>query len=239
MSLKLRDDSEKSPVVKGDKFILQEYEALYVSNRKSIPNLYFEGMSRKQQNEQALKIVRFAIEKYLRWTPQDVKHSLTPEVIKKLKLNILIDTYIDFPPEYSKNGMDITYLAYLLYPDKFHLSMEEQCINMFHRIIRGDLKKYPSTWIDSNSGVLRLGILIRYVIKQLPRFKSPEALYEYFSSPNGMKTLRDYKLYTFAMALYPNIITAVHQALPPNAKSDFLYNVQLFEKDCGNAKIKM
>lgn len=225
------EDSEKIVVI-DERFILQEYEALYInSDKRSIPSAFFKGLSRKQQNEQALKIIRFAFKYYLNWTPNQIKEGLTTDIIKKLKLDTLINTYIDFPPEYTKSGLDIVYLAYLLYPNKFHLSVEEQCINMLHRIYRGELKKYPSSWIDSNNGIIHLQILIRYVIQQLPRFKNPEALYEFFASPQGLKALKDYKIYNFITGLYASPLQAVHQSLPPNAQSEFLFNAVTFDRD--------
>ena len=239
MSNNMKIESKQNVVAINDRFILQEYEALYINSDKcSIPSAYFKDLSRKQQNEQALKIIRFAFKHYLNWTPQQIKEGLTTDIIKKLKLDTLINTYIDFPPEYSKNGLDIVYLAYLLYPNKFHLSAEEQCINMLRRIHRGELKKYPSSWTDSDNGIVHLQILIRYVIQQLPRFNNPEALYEYFASPKGIKTFKDYKIYYFITGLYANPLQAVHQALPPNAKSEFLFNALLFDKDLKKNKKK-
>lgn len=216
-------------------FIFGEYERAYISGRKSLPPFYFRGLSKHEKQERALSIIRFAIKNYLKWTPYDVKNYLTKEVLEKLKLTNLVKEYIEFPPEY-KNSEDLTYLAYLLYPDKFQLSTTEQCMNMFKRIYRGEIKKYPSKWMNSNDGVTRLGILIRYVITQLPRFKNPEEMYEYFSSPNGIKVLKEYKLYTFAITLFPTAFSAVHYSLPSAVKSEFLYESQIFYRKTASVK---
>lgn len=237
MSQKIKNtEAEIIPI--DDRFILQEYENLYINEEKrSIPSAFFKELSRKQQNERALKIIRFAFDKYLRWRPEQIRDSLTMEVVQKLKLDTLINSYVDFPPEFSKSGLDISYLAYLVYPEKFHLSHRDQCVNMLHKIYRGEIKKYPASWTTSNDGLWHLQTLIQYTIEQLPRFKNPEALYEFFASPAGIKALKDHNVYLLAMGLCENSFEAVHFSLPPNAKSEFLYNAILFEKEAKKAKI--
>lgn len=212
------------------KFFLQAYEDLYINTYKStFPKIYFENMSQKQRQERALQIIRFAIEKYLQWKPSEVKKYLTQAVIQKLKLFQLLK-YINFPSEYSKDGMDLTYLAYLLYPHLYKINTKQQCINMYKRICDGEISKFPSEWIDTVNGIKHFALTFQYVLTQMPRFKNVEQLYAFFAGPKAIPTFKKYKIYTFAITLYPNVFTAVHNSLPEDIKSDFLFHYYMFQK---------
>ncbi len=214
-----------------EKILLQEYEAMYINDGKNtIPSIYFRNMAPGQQQALALLIMRFAIEQYLGWRPEDVKKYMSKKILRKLKLDGLFKSYITFPPEYDKDDTDLTYLAYLLYPDKFHLNMEEQCINMFERVYNREIAKFPSSWIGTGEGLIRFAIILNYVLMQLPRFRNKEAMYAYFAGPQGTKCLKRYRIYSFAITLYDTPLDALHCSLPDELKSDFWYHYFKFDK---------
>lgn len=215
----------------NEMIIYQEYEDMYINtNKKTIPAVYFQDLSANQKQELALSVMRFAIKNYLKWTPFDVKRYFSKTVLNKLKLNSLLKNYIQFPPEYSKDDEDLTYLAYLLYPNLFRLNTQEQCLNMFQRVYNGELSKYPAEWINSGTGMIRFAIILQYLIRQLPRFQNATALYEYFASPNGSKLMKKYKIYTFATTIYPTVFEAFHESMPEGIKSEFLFHYCKFKK---------
>ena len=227
MGFILQEDGENIYHLDKEVLLYQEYEAVYIGKQPSISSVYFKGLDKKQKQLQALNIIRFAIEQYLNWSPYDIKRYLKADVLEKLKLKTLVDRYIEFPPEYSKDGMDMTYLAYLLYPDKFHLNLEEQCITMFEKVHSGEVSRFPSSWIEGITGIRRLSILMQYAISQMPRFKNLEEMYDFFSGPKGTKMAKEFKLYT----LYKNVFEAFHHSMPKNLKSDFLYYSRLFQNE--------
>lgn len=219
--------------------LLQEYEAMYINDgRNTIPSVYFRDMTPGQQQAQALFIMRFAIEQYLGWRPEDVKKYMSKKILRKLKLDGLLKSYITFPPEYDKNDADLTYLAYLLYPGRFHMSMEEQCINMFERVYNREIAKFPSSWIGTGEGLMRFAIILQYVLMQLPRFRDKEAMYAYFAGPQGTKCLRKYHIYSFAITLYDTPLDALHFSLPEELKSDFWYHYFKFVKAYNAPKLE-
>lgn len=218
--------------------VFQEYENMYINTgKRKFPSIYFQDLPQKQKQELALSIMRFAIENYLHWTPYDVKRYFSKTTLNKLKLNTLLQNYIHFPPEYSKDDEDLTYLAYLLYPSLFRLNSYDQCINMFQRVYNGELSKYPGDWMSSGTGMIRFAIILQYVIRQLPRFQNATALYEYFSSSAGTKLLKKYKIFTYALTIYPTAFDAFHYSMPKEIQSEFLYHYCRFKKK--NSRLKL
>lgn len=210
------------------KMLYKEYEATYVGHRKSIPSVYFKDLSKEQKQEQALDIIRYSIKHYLKWRPEDVKKYITTDILRKLKLKTLYDDYVVFPQEYSKES-DVTYLAYLLYPNKFHVNMKEQCINMFKRVYAGEASRYPTTWINSLTGIERFSIVFQYAVSQrATRFKSVEEMYQFFAGKEGPRFMQEYKIHSFAKTLYSSDFEAMHYALPSSLKNDFLYEYHSF-----------
>ncbi len=221
-----------------EKVLLQEYETMYINDGKNtIPSIYFRNMAPGQQQAQALAIMRFAIAEYLGWDPEDIKKYLSKKILRKLKLDGIFKSYITFPPEYDKDDTDLTYLAYLLYPERYHLDVKEQCINMFERIYNGEIDKFPSAWISTGEGLLRFSIILQYVIAQLPRFKDQEALYAYFAT-QGIRCFKKYRIYSFATALYDTPLDALHFSLPDELKSDFWYHYFKFNKTYAPPRLK-
>ena len=53
-------------------------------------------------------------------------------------------------------------------------------------------------------------------------------MYKFFASSSGTKTLKKYKLSSACMDLFNTPLDFLHQALPENIKSDFLYNLYKF-----------
>jgi hypothetical protein len=182
------------------------------------------------QQEIVLDLARFVIRYYLRWKPIEVKRYMTADVLKKIKLYKLIQDYVRFPPEYSKSDIDMTYLAYLLYPSKFKLNIEEQCINMFQRVYNGEITRFPTNWMSCGEGIRRFAIIFRYVMLQFDRFQNIEEMYACFASFEGTKMLRKYKIYSFALTLYDTPLDAMHYSLPEDLRSDFLYQFHKFKK---------
>lgn len=212
------------------KMLYKEYEALYVGNKKSIPSVFFKDLSKEQKQEQALDIMRYAIKYYLKWRPEDVKKYLTTNILQKLKLKTLYDDYVIFPQEYNKE-LDVTYLVYLLYPNQFRVNMKEQCINMFKRVYSGEASRYPTTWINSLTGIERFSIVFQYAVSQkATRFKSVEEMYQFFAGKEGPRFMQKYKIHSFAKTLYPSVFEAMHYALPNSLRSDFLFAYHTFMK---------
>ena len=213
----------------------KEYEMMYIDTaKKSLSNLYFRGMTSERQQSLALEVIRFAVENYLRWKPEDVARYMTKEVLDKMRLSSLVRRYIEFPVEYSKD-YELTYLCYLLYPDIYHLDMEEQVMHLYGKIMSGEVPNFPSQWMESDQGIMRFQIIFCYVLSGL-RYSSIEAAYKDFASPEGPKIMKKYKIYNFATKIFPDVFTAFHFSLPDEdsdgnpLRNDFLYSYLQFEK---------
>ena len=203
--------------------LYQKYESILLNpDQKTIPAEYFKFLTAQQKQAQSLKIIRFAIENYLKWRPIDVKRYLTMSIMKKMKLDLLIKQYIPIPAEY-KSKTDATFLAQMLYPKVYKENLEKQCRQMFDKICNGELARFPSRWIDGFNGIRRLSILIQYMVSTMPRFESLYEMYEYFANKKAGKIFQQYKLYNFAMSLYPSIFEAFHYSMPPDLQSETLY----------------
>ena len=207
----------------------KEFEMMYIDRTKrGMSHIYFKQLTPEKQQALALGVTRFAIEKYLRWRPQDVARYMTREVLVKLRLMALIEKYVQFPVEYSKE-YELTYLCYLLYPEIYHLDMETQCMHMYEKIMSGERDKIPAEWSESmEEGTLRFQIILCYVISGL-RYKNKEALYRDFAGPNGLKILKKYKIDKFALRLFPDVFSAFHYSMPEEIRDDFLFTYLRFE----------
>ena len=215
--------------------IKKEYEMMYIDTaKKNLSNLYFRGLTRERQQLLALEVIRFAVENYLRWEPEDVARYMSREVLDKMRLSSVVKRYIDFPVEYSKE-YELTYLCYLLYPDVYHLDMEEQVMHLYGKIMNGELANFPSQWMESDQGIMRFQIIFCYVLSGL-RYSSIEDAYRDFASPEGPKIMKKYKIYNFATKIFPDVFSAFHYSLPEYdddgepLRNDFLFNYLQFER---------
>ena len=211
--------------------LIQSFEKTYIGNSKQVfPQVYFQDMDRMYAESLVLGVTRYAIEKYLGWTPKQARWGLTMDILKKLNLVPYILPYINFPKEYENSDYKINYILYRLYPKEVQIDVKEQCLLMYDKILNGDIKHFPTSWVSSIEGIKRFTILLQHALNKRPRFKNKEDLYRFIFSPEATSFLHDARLYYYGVKLYGTVPEAYHLGLPEPKRSEFLYNYGLWRK---------
>ena len=131
-----------------DKKLLYEYENVILGNQNTMSPTLFKGTA--QQNERdALSVIKYAVEVYLKWTPDELEKRLDAEVVKRMHFDDLLK-YVTFPTELNKN-YDFYYVAYLLYPDKITFNYRQSVVNLYRRILANQLSEIQ----DNDSAEIR------------------------------------------------------------------------------------
>ena len=200
-------------------YYLAEYNDILMGKRRSYSSSL---MSRDQGAYLCSELLRNIFKSYLKWSPQDIRDKLTPEVVKKMKLGPLIKR-IPCPPELDRDK-ELYYVAWHLYPETRNVSTPELVVKLYGDIMSGKVKKFPSGYFDGNEGFLRARILFLTMVNEyLPPFQSMDALYAFFASAEGRQCINNYKLVIPLRELYGTSLAYLHDALPVWQKREDLY----------------
>ena len=92
--------------------LFSEYEQILIGNKEDFsPHFFDSKKSKKELEDTALKIFDYAIDNYLHLSPRDALDGLTLDIIKKMKLDLVLP-YISFPIEFSPDE-DFVYIPWL------------------------------------------------------------------------------------------------------------------------------
>lgn len=203
--------------------IISEYEHVLVGNLPKIPPRLFQN--EPAANEQlALTVFKYAIEKLLQWTPKEAYKLFSPDVIETMKLTQLLN-YIDFPTELTKNNTE--YIVYLIYPKEVPYDFAKYVIQTYNKVLNGE-RRYPREYMYGNKGLIRASICLQYAIKNNIVFHSVEEMYRFFCSPNGLAFLKEKKLYQLYKSFYKTPLQFLHFSLPDGLKNELYYNYYTF-----------
>lgn len=207
--------------------LLYEYEQLLLGNKLAFSPYYFKCGDDTAKNN-ALYILKFAVEKYLRWSPYDVKNHFSKEIAEQLKLDGILK-YIDFPPELNKST-DYSYYATLLYPSIIRFDTKEIILRVYRDVLSGALCKFPKEFLSGTQGMYKAGICLQYALNHhlAHTFQSIRELYEYFAGPEGGKFLKKVRLFAICNEIYDYPLDYIHDALPPDQRDDFWYHYYRF-----------
>lgn len=215
--------------------ILQEYDQVLLNNKESKLDKYL--FSSNYNEKTALELFRYALTYYLNWSPEDIYYHLDYEIIKLMKLESLYK-YITFPCELSKEK-DFYYIAVLLYPKQFKLNKKELCIQLYKKLLSGEISKFPKGYMTGHIGMMRACFCLQYLISHHLYYDNAEELYTTFASPEGSKILKQYKLTSVCSDLFGHPLDFLHAALPGDKKDEYkyhLYRYRISEKQL-NRKI--
>lgn len=200
-------------------YYLKEFDDVLMGRRKT----YSSALMAKEQGPfMCAELLKSIFKLYLKWTPEDVRDNLTPEIVQQLKISPLVKR-IPCPPEVDSTT-ELYYVAWYLYPETRNVQEPELIIKLYTDILNGKVKKFPSGYFDGNDGYLRAHILFLTMVREyLHPFKNLEALYKFFASPEGKNCLMRYKLTIPLRELYGSALAFLHDALPWSQKDEDLY----------------
>ena len=216
--------------------LLNEYEDILLGNRKVFSDQFF-GVDRPESQRNALAVMQYAFERYLRWPPNVIARRITKEMIMQLHLNTVIK-YIKFPPEYSKER-DFFYLVVLLYPN-MHISRRKRITYAYRKVLERKGTKFPKDYFIGEEGIVRACVCLQYLLTDILQgeITCPADAYAMFASVNGLSCLRKYKLLPICDELFQTPVDFLHMALPVGERDDFLcmyykyiYYTTMFEED--------
>ena len=200
--------------------LIYEYERVLTGQTRSMESFFFLG-SDAQNQETALHIVRYVVEKYLKWTPDEMEAYFDEKIIKQMRLESVIK-YIKIPPELSEHSY--FYIAHLLYPDKIRYDEDELTIQMYSDILSGKRTKFIKNYMEGPEGHIRACVCLRYVIENyLTEIHGIQELYRYFSSPKIMPWLRKFKLIKPCTDMFMTPVDILHESLSEEQQDNTLF----------------
>lgn len=179
--------------------------------------------SEKKKN--ALDIVRYVITDLLGWTPKQAMELFTPEVVRMMGLEYIIDTYVECPPDIDKH-VDTDYIVYLAFPLEVRYDPTDKLIKMYKKIMTGEKLKFPRNYFAGNEGRYKASILLMYVINQniILDKDGSEKLYEMFGNNAYInKKLKEWRIYDVCVKIYHSPIDFLHYSLPEELANNFYY----------------
>ena len=97
-----------------------DYDDTLIGRIDMVDNCNFYSISPGGANEmKAVSCIRYALEKILGWSEDEVIKNFDDYTIKVMKLERFLD-FIDFPDEVEKG--DVRYILSLLYPNRIKIS---------------------------------------------------------------------------------------------------------------------
>lgn len=203
-----------------------EYEQLLLGNKQTYSPYYFKYGDDTAESH-ALCIIKYALEKYLRWSPYDVQNHFNHEISQIMKLEPLMK-YITFPSELDKDT-DYYYFATLLYPNIIKFTTKDLVLRVYKDVLSGKLCKFPKEYLSGTQGMYKAGICLQYMLNQHCTFKSVREMYEFFAGTEGVRMLREYRLSAICNEIYEHPIDYLHESLPEAQKDDYWYNYYRFK----------
>lgn len=199
------------------------YDQVLLGRKKTCGKELFEATvnGRKEYNpideERALKVIRYAMEYYLGWSPSQVWDGLNDEVINKMKLGLLVNQRIKFPVELVDREEIIKYLVCRLYPKIFHYKPERAVEAYYDRILAGEITRFKKGFFtkEDESGKDRAAICLRRALELDGRFTNLEAMYDYFCTSEGRQFISTHKLNSACRDLFEFPICFLHYAVYP------------------------
>lgn len=210
----------------NNKFPLMfEYDLILVGKKNSFSPFFFNYNNEHNQIA-ALFIFQYAIEKYLKWTAEEARVYFTYEVAKLMKLDGII-RYIQFPAELDPK-VDLFYIIHLIYPKKVKYDKKDLILRTYKEVLSGRLYKFPKEYLSGSMGVIRACVCFQYMVTQYLPFNNIEEMYKFFSSTNGIKALKKYRLYAICTDIFDYPIDYLHEALNSKQKNEFYYHYYKF-----------
>lgn len=192
----------------------------------------------EQDEERVLKVIRYALEYYMGWEPEQTKANLDPKVLKRLRLEGVVNQRIRFPVELEPmQNMD--YLVHRLYPDRYHYSQEDAVIAYYEKVLNGEVERFKKDFFKDGDGRNRAIICFKRMLQTGRQFRSYKEMFDFFATTAGRQMISHAKLGSPCRDLFQYPIVYLYAALPPEVQEEYedYYNYLKFGQI--NAKQKL
>jgi len=204
------------------------YDQLMIGNKETIVKQIFgQGPTNKKvitksDEERVLKLLRYAFEYYLEWTPEQVRANMDEAVLKKLHLDSLVSQRLEYPDELAPME-NLEYVCCRMYPHLFHYNRERAVEGYYEKVLRQDISRVRKSFFTGEGGSERLSICLRYVINRACSFTSKREMYEFFAGKGGRVLLNKYKLLRSCAQFYKDPLEFLHYSLNETDRSQLEY----------------
>lgn len=205
------------------KTFLKEYDDMIIGKKKTFSAAL---MSKENGPTLCASLLRLIFDKYLGWTPTQIRDLLTPEVVERMCLSSLINR-IPSPPEILRDS-ELYFVAWYLYPETRNSTDAELISKVYQDLVTGKIQKFPKNYFEDNIGHSRAKYLFVIMLQEYYNgvFESVEDMYRFFASDDGKRAVEEHKLKTPMMEWYGNALDYFHDSIPSSMKSsktDALY----------------
>lgn len=210
------------------------YDQLLIGKKETMGKEMFESTvnGRKEYNEideqKTIKVLKYALEYYMGWTPEQVQANLSFDILRRLKLEGIILQRIKFPLELDDRYI-LNYIIHLLYPERYSYDQKQAIINYYDGILDGKIKRFKKGFFSADEGKYRADICLRRMLQRCGVYTNVRQLYDLFSSTAGRKKLVEYKLSNACKEIYTLPIDFLHFALPKDMRDEMYYRKKRFE----------
>ena len=173
-------------------------------------------ISDDEKERDALSLTRYIVEDVLGWTPEEAMAHITTDIGRRLGMDSLLK-YVDSPME-VKLSEDYRWLIHQAYPSQTRYDTQEPLFNLYHKIMAGEIKRFPRNFFMGKDGRKKASALFRdYISRNIPAGSISE-LYRIFSnSADGWNILRNAHLYHETAPYYSSPLEFLHDALGQEA----------------------
>ncbi len=215
------ENSDDAPVKRGkysssqERLMLLEYELTLMgkANTQKIQKGFFNSPSKKRNSDMAMKVLKYAFETVLQWTPDQVLHYATEDVVKNLALGYPYSK-LDLPRELVRS--EERYIAGMMYPQLKILTLENLTLLTYRNVLATAAGKFPKEYFSENaSGRDRALVCLRYLLSHKVAFDSQQELIDTFrTEKTGEEFLKTYGLLTAKETLYHSCMEYLAEAYP-------------------------
>lgn len=207
--------------------LLNEYDQILLGNQKKFSGIYF-SFAENVNETMALTVFKYALERYLKWSPAQAYSMLSAEIIKQMHLTPLLTHIHSFPVELNRKS-DLWYIVHRIYPHVVPLNQRLLITSLMSRIIENKTAKFPEDYFFSDDGDIKACVCLQYVLEQYLIFKDIADMYKFFSDTTlANKSLQQYSLLNVYKIFYETPLDYLHASLPDSQKDDFLYHYYTF-----------
>lgn len=161
-----------------------------IANGSVSPSEKIFRRERSEDEKIALKVIRYAIEYYLGWTPEEAYQNFDLNIVALMKLDLAMQN-INFPEECFSGG-DCAYVISLLYPE-FIYDSDASVIREYERSMNGTTH-LPRNFYTDLYGKVRAKTVLRYILSEKLLGVQPADLFDLFYRRKAKKFLAKYHL---------------------------------------------
>lgn len=210
------------------------YDQVLIGRKETCGKELFESTvnGKKEYNpideKRAIKIIRYAFEYYLGWTPEQTYHNINKEIIRKMHLEGLVGQRIKFPIELDPMD-NLQYLVHIMYPERYTYNGRQAIESYYDRVLSGEIKRFKKGFFTEERGSYRARVCFQRMIQLAGQFTGIHQMYDYFAGTEGRQMLSKYKLSSAARDLYEFPLDFLHYSLPQKDQDEMYYYKLRFE----------